>query len=69
MGKPGKCSKSFGIYASILYGRESSFTILLFFQHPLMPPYGTPVPYPALYPPGSIYAHPSMAVVSLFFTL
>ncbi|XP_027346030.1 G-box-binding factor 1-like isoform X2 [Abrus precatorius] len=31
-------------------------------QHPLMPPYGTPVPYPALYPPGSIYAHPSMAV-------
>ncbi|KAG4952166.1 hypothetical protein JHK85_046033 [Glycine max] len=31
-------------------------------QHPLMPPYGTPVPYPAIYPPGSIYAHPSMAV-------
>ncbi|TKY55800.1 G-box-binding factor 1 [Spatholobus suberectus] len=31
-------------------------------QHPLMPPYGTPVPYSAIYPPGSIYAHPSMAV-------
>ncbi|KAL1316380.1 hypothetical protein HN51_068581 [Arachis hypogaea] len=30
-------------------------------QHPLMPPYGTPVPYPAIYPPGSVYAHPSMA--------
>lgn len=30
-------------------------------QHPLMPPYGTPVPYPALYPPGGVYAHPSMA--------
>ncbi|MED6197171.1 G-box binding factor [Stylosanthes scabra] len=22
-------------------------------QHPLIPPYGTPVPYPAIYPPGS----------------
>ncbi|XP_057417121.1 G-box-binding factor 1-like isoform X2 [Lotus japonicus] len=31
-------------------------------QHPLMPPYGTPVPYPALYPPGNIYAHPGIAV-------
>ncbi|KAI4327565.1 hypothetical protein L6164_020010 [Bauhinia variegata] len=30
-------------------------------QHPLIPPYGTPVPYPAIYPPGSVYAHPSMA--------
>ncbi|XVF17856.1 hypothetical protein REPUB_Repub10bG0161000 [Reevesia pubescens] len=29
-------------------------------QHPLMPPYGTPVPYPAMYPPG-VYAHPHMA--------
>ncbi|XAR57876.1 hypothetical protein NMG60_11026161 [Bertholletia excelsa] len=28
----------------------------------LIPPYGTPVPYPALYPPGGVYAHPSMAV-------
>uniref|UniRef100_A0A0C9QT24 TSA: Wollemia nobilis Ref_Wollemi_Transcript_10978_2763 transcribed RNA sequence n=1 Tax=Wollemia nobilis TaxID=56998 RepID=A0A0C9QT24_9CONI len=27
---------------------------------PLMPPYGTPLPYPAMYPPGGIYAHPSM---------
>ncbi|KAK7250861.1 hypothetical protein RIF29_33589 [Crotalaria pallida] len=31
-------------------------------QHPLMPPYGTPVPYSAMYPPGSVYAHPSMAM-------
>ncbi|XP_045824225.1 G-box-binding factor 1-like isoform X2 [Trifolium pratense] len=31
-------------------------------QHPLMAPYGTPVPYPAMYPPGNIYAHPSMVV-------
>lgn len=30
-------------------------------QHPLMPPYGTPVPYQAIYPPGGVYAHPSMA--------
>ncbi|XP_027075598.1 G-box-binding factor 1 [Coffea arabica] len=30
-------------------------------QHPLMPPYGTPVPYPALYP-GGVYAHPNMAM-------
>ncbi|KAK6258389.1 hypothetical protein SCA6_012863 [Theobroma cacao] len=30
-------------------------------QHPLMPPYGTPVPYPAIYPPGGVYAHPNMA--------
>ncbi|ONH96762.1 hypothetical protein PRUPE_7G150700 [Prunus persica] len=29
-------------------------------QHPMMPPYGTPVPYPAMYPPGGVYAHPSM---------
>ncbi|KAK9265731.1 hypothetical protein L1049_025325 [Liquidambar formosana] len=29
-------------------------------QHPLIPPYGTPVPYPALYPPGGVYAHPNM---------
>ncbi|KAK6922752.1 G-box binding protein, multifunctional mosaic region [Dillenia turbinata] len=27
---------------------------------PLIPPYGTPVPYPAIYPPGGIYAHPNM---------
>ncbi|KNA20976.1 hypothetical protein SOVF_047290 [Spinacia oleracea] len=31
-------------------------------QHPMMPPYGTPVPYPALYPPGAVYAHPNMAM-------
>ncbi|KAL5819408.1 hypothetical protein ACOSQ4_023250 [Xanthoceras sorbifolium] len=30
-------------------------------QHPLMAPYGTPVPYPAMYPPGGVYAHPNMA--------
>ncbi|KAJ8567499.1 hypothetical protein K7X08_019707 [Anisodus acutangulus] len=30
-------------------------------QHPLMPPYGTPVPYPALYPPAGVYACPNMA--------
>nr|XP_025884849.1 G-box binding protein isoform X3 [Solanum lycopersicum] len=29
--------------------------------HPLMPPYGTPVPYPALYPPAGVYAHPNIA--------
>ncbi|CAN8276433.1 unnamed protein product [Cochlearia groenlandica] len=29
-------------------------------QHHIMPPYGTPVPYPAMYPPGAVYAHPSM---------
>ncbi|XVF15717.1 hypothetical protein REPUB_Repub09cG0179800 [Reevesia pubescens] len=31
-------------------------------QHPLMPPYGTPVPYPAMYPPGGVYAHPNIAM-------
>ncbi|XP_057491822.1 G-box-binding factor 1-like isoform X2 [Actinidia eriantha] len=30
-------------------------------QHALIPPYGTPVSYPALYPPGGVYAHPNMA--------
>lgn len=30
-------------------------------QHPLIPPYGTPVPYSALYPPGGVYAHPNLA--------
>ncbi|KAK9066901.1 hypothetical protein SSX86_014225 [Deinandra increscens subsp. villosa] len=29
-------------------------------QHPMMPPYGTPVPYAAMYPPAGIYGHPSM---------
>ncbi|KAI3726478.1 hypothetical protein L1987_66275 [Smallanthus sonchifolius] len=29
-------------------------------QHPMMPPYGTPVPYAALYPPAGVYGHPSM---------
>lgn len=33
------------------------------FQHPMMPPYGTPVPYPAMYPPGGVYAHPGMVTV------
>lgn len=27
---------------------------------PLIPPYGTPVPYPAIYPPGGVYGHPNM---------
>jgi plant G-box-binding factor len=27
-------------------------------QHPLMPPY----PYPAMYPPGGVYAHPNMVM-------
>ncbi|KAJ6398471.1 hypothetical protein OIU77_019297 [Salix suchowensis] len=31
-------------------------------QHPLIPPYGTPVPYPALYTAGGVYAHPNMAL-------
>uniref|UniRef100_A0A5B7B8W4 Putative G-box-binding factor 1 n=1 Tax=Davidia involucrata TaxID=16924 RepID=A0A5B7B8W4_DAVIN len=31
-------------------------------QHPMVPPYGTPLPYPALYPHGGLYAHPNMAV-------
>lgn len=31
-------------------------------QHPMIPPYGTPVHYPAMYPPGSVYAHPNMAM-------
>ncbi|KAJ9562035.1 hypothetical protein OSB04_007195 [Centaurea solstitialis] len=29
-------------------------------QHPMMPQYGTPVPYPALYPPAGVYGHPGM---------
>lgn len=29
-------------------------------QHPMMPPYGTPVHYPALYPPGSVCPHPNI---------
>ncbi|XP_071701735.1 G-box-binding factor 1-like isoform X1 [Rutidosis leptorrhynchoides] len=29
-------------------------------QHPMMSPYGTPAPYPALYPPAGVYAHPSI---------
>lgn len=33
-------------------------------QHPMMSPYGTPVPYPALYPPAGVYAHPSMPMTT-----
>ncbi|KAL4582567.1 hypothetical protein LXL04_007120 [Taraxacum kok-saghyz] len=29
-------------------------------QHPMMPPYGTPVPYPSMYPPPGVYGHPNM---------
>ncbi|XP_059456881.1 protein FAR1-RELATED SEQUENCE 6-like isoform X2 [Corylus avellana] len=29
-------------------------------QHLLIPPYGMPVPYPGLYPPWGVYAHPNM---------
>lgn len=32
-------------------------------QHGLMPPYGTPVPYPPLYAPGGVYANPNMAMI------
>lgn len=28
-----------------------------------MPPYGAPVPYPALYPPAGVYAHPNIPMV------
>ncbi|CAN1225000.1 G-box-binding factor 1 [Linum perenne] len=31
-------------------------------QHPFVPHYGTPVPYPAMYPPGGVYPHPNMAM-------
>ncbi|KAK4789490.1 hypothetical protein SAY86_016794 [Trapa natans] len=31
-------------------------------QHPLISPYGTPVPYSAIYPPGGVYAHPNIAM-------
>lgn len=39
------------------------------FQHPMMSPYGTPVPYPALYPPAGVYAHPSIPMVIIIFSL
>jgi len=42
---------------------------LAIYQHPLMPPYGTPVPYPALYPAGGVYAHPNMTTVIIVFML
>ncbi|CAI0473503.1 unnamed protein product [Linum tenue] len=32
------------------------------YQHPFVPHYGTPVPYPALYPAGGVYPHPNMAM-------
>ncbi|KAL9245989.1 hypothetical protein vseg_019578 [Gypsophila vaccaria] len=33
-------------------------------QHPMMPPYGTPMHYPAMYPPGSVYAHPNIGTMA-----
>ncbi|PIN01857.1 hypothetical protein CDL12_25638 [Handroanthus impetiginosus] len=42
----------FSSFSSLLVGKPA--------PSPLMPPYGTPVPYPALYPPGGVYAHPNM---------
>ncbi|VVB10001.1 unnamed protein product [Arabis nemorensis] len=35
-------------------------------QHHMMSLYGTPVPYPAMYPPGAVYAHPSMPMPPSF---
>ncbi|KAK9048289.1 hypothetical protein SSX86_032748 [Deinandra increscens subsp. villosa] len=32
-------------------------------QHPMIPPYGTPVPYPTLYSPPEVYAHPGTPMV------
>ncbi|KAI3742214.1 hypothetical protein L1987_59894 [Smallanthus sonchifolius] len=32
-------------------------------QHLMMPPYGTPVPYPYVYPPTGVYGHPSMPMI------
>ncbi|MFS7954815.1 putative transcription factor bZIP family [Helianthus anomalus] len=32
-------------------------------QHPMMPPYGAPVPYPTLYSPPEVYAHPGTPMV------
>ncbi|KAE8124454.1 hypothetical protein FH972_019338 [Carpinus fangiana] len=29
-------------------------------HHPLIPPYGTPIPYPSLLPPWGVYNHPNM---------
>nr|XP_043631305.1 G-box-binding factor 1-like isoform X2 [Erigeron canadensis] len=29
-------------------------------QHPMMPPYGTQIPYPGLYSPPGVYTHPGM---------
>lgn len=39
--------------------------VVQYCQHHMMPPYGTPVPYPAMYPPGTVYAHPGMPMVTL----
>ncbi|KAI7739390.1 hypothetical protein M8C21_010733 [Ambrosia artemisiifolia] len=32
-------------------------------QHPMMPPYGAPVPYPYVYPPPGVYGHPNMPLI------
>lgn len=52
------------IFLHILVEKVLLTRFFYFFQQPLIPPYGTPVPYPAIYPPGNVYAHPSMATVS-----
>lgn len=56
-------SNSSLVHFSELKDNLSCF-LLAILQHPLMPPYGTPVPYP-MYPPGGVYAHPNMATVNL----
>lgn len=33
------------------------------FLQPMMPPYGPP--YAAFYPPGGVYTHPAVAIVSV----
>ncbi|XP_059456891.1 G-box-binding factor 1-like [Corylus avellana] len=38
-------------------------------QHPLIPPYGTPIPYPGLYRPWGVYAHPNMTTVQKMMAL
>lgn len=33
-------------------------------QHPIMPPYSTPVHYPAIYQPGGVYHHPNLGTAT-----
>jgi hypothetical protein len=52
-----------------MYTLFTGYNVLIFllviFQHLLIPPYGTPIPYLGLLPPWGVHTHPNMTTIIL----